>query len=120
MALTLDQLLAAAFCEQVYRRADLDQQIGNNDSTEGYLPGLKAPVIETRTISGFTQQGGFYYNDQTGFVGQIIEANGSVFVVFRGSDLSGEFLSEPVISKKRERKGDASLYYCVTALSKLK
>ena len=86
MALTIDQQLAAAFCEQVYRRDDLDQQIGNASApVQGYDNlGGGTPIIYDTDIAEFTRDKGFFYNDKTGFVGQIIEANGSVFVVFRG------------------------------------
>jgi Lipase (class 3) len=38
--------------------------------------------------SFFSYNDGYYYNDSSGFVGRIIEADGKAFVVFRGSDLS--------------------------------
>jgi len=42
--------------------------------------------------------GGYYYNDTTGFVGRVVEANGKIFVVFRGTDLAGS-LSDIVSAK---------------------
>jgi len=45
----------------------------------------------TQNIEAFTRDNGYYYNNDTGFVGQIVEANGKIFVVFRGSDLSSGF-----------------------------
>ncbi len=87
--------MAAALCEEAYRRAD-------NTSSSKYNEGFgdRAPInkeLSQSTLAvlqakGFTLDNGFYYNNVTGFVGQIIEANGKIFVVFRGSDLSGGLL----------------------------
>jgi hypothetical protein len=84
MALT-DVELAAALCEQVYRRDSLDQQL---EFSEGFAETL---VARENRISGFTQDAGFYYNNATGFVGRIVETDGKIFIVFRGSDLSDNF-----------------------------
>jgi hypothetical protein len=37
------------------------------------------------------EQGGYYYNDLTGFVGMVVRANGKIFVAFRGTDMAGGF-----------------------------
>jgi trimeric autotransporter adhesin len=88
MALT-DLQMAAALCEQVYRRDNLDQQL---DSTEASAGGFGTVLnIQNTQIAGFTLDNGFYYNNVSGFVAQIVQANGKIFVVFRGSDLSSGF-----------------------------
>ena len=84
MTLT-NQQIAAALCEQVYRRSGTEQQLSNSD----------IGVVKTEfATSLFTENDGYYYNNNSGFVGRIVEANGTVFVVFRGSDLAGTFMED--------------------------
>ncbi len=78
-----DLQVAAALSEQAYRRSNLDQQltdedIGVSDDVAGDLQG--SPIVKVD---------GYYYNYATGFVGRILEANGKIFVVYRGTDVSG-------------------------------
>ncbi len=75
-----DLQIAAALSEQAYRRSDLDQQLNNNDI------GVADAV---QSVSGMVEDGGYFYNYATGFVGRIVEANGKIFVVYRGTDVSG-------------------------------
>lgn len=92
MALT-DLQMAAALCEQVYRRSNFEQQLGNTTGvTEGF-DGSSVSVNPLVGVSGtpFTLDNGFYYNNSTGFVAQIVQANGKIFLVLRGSDLSSDF-----------------------------
>ncbi len=81
MALT-DLQVAAALDEQVYRRAAGDQPLSDGD--------IGATGISVG-VSGLTQDGNtaYYYNNATGFVGRIVQANGKVFVVLRGTDMAG-------------------------------
>jgi hypothetical protein len=92
MAVLTDVQMAAALCEQVYRRADADQQLKYNEGFGNNIPTnatIGQSVLASLEAKGFTYNNGFYYNNSTGFVGQIVEANAKIFVVFRGSDLSG-------------------------------
>jgi hypothetical protein len=122
MALSTTIQLAMAFSEQVYRRANTEQQLGSQKKEQGYEELGVEPVMVNEqakweiTGTGRTYNEGFYYNNETGFVGQIINANGQTFVVFRGSDLSGTFPETipSVLFKEKgtlpfQRKGDASL-----------
>jgi hypothetical protein len=96
-------LLAAAFCEQVYRRSSNEQQlVSGPPDFEGFgkLVPNRGITVRTNLLNldpGITQSetngqnDGFYYNLSNGFVGQVIEANGKTFVVLRGSDLSTSF-----------------------------
>lgn len=100
MTALTDLQMAAALCEQVYRRSDLDQQLGvlPQQAPPGALPegfGGSDIIAHSSNINGFDNENGFYYNDDTGFVGRIIEANGKVFLVLRGSDLSGSWSAVP-------------------------
>src|SRR5262245_19021984 len=83
MALT-DLQVAAALAEMSYRRAERDQQLHVEDVNGSHV-GV--------SVSGLTLNDGFYYNDATGFVGNIVRANGKIFVVYRGTDMAGS-LSE--------------------------
>ena len=97
-ALTNTQI-AAALCEEVYRRADEDQQIKYNEGFGNIVPvntELDQTIISGLQAKGFTLDNGFYYNNTTGFVGQIIQAGGKTYVVFRSSDLSGSWLDTAV------------------------
>jgi hypothetical protein len=89
MAQSNETMLAMAFSEQVYRRADNDQQIGKITinqpdgvlSSEGFSDLIGGNIVaQTAAIAGFTRDGGFYYNNATGFVGQIIKAGGNIIV----------------------------------------
>ena len=87
-----DVQMAAALSEQVYRRANIDQQLLNNDIGEQILliPQAVNAAVRWPTAAGYAvtdQQ--FYYDDNTGFVGQIVRANGKIFVVYRGTDMAG-------------------------------
>jgi Ca2+-binding RTX toxin-like protein len=53
--------------------------LGNTDVPTGLDPRQGAP--------GNAAQGTYYYDDSTGFVGRVVENNGTVYVVFRGTDL---------------------------------
>jgi Ca2+-binding RTX toxin-like protein len=87
----LDRQIAAALCEQVYRRADAEQQIENAEFEGAGLGTVtNVPVTDAQAASmGLTLNEGFLYNYNTGFVGRLVEANDKIFVVYRGSDLSG-------------------------------
>jgi Lipase (class 3) len=90
MTLT-DLQMAAALCEQVYRRADNDQQLDSAEPPSSN--GFGSPISNAAFVLpvGFTADNGYYYNNTTGFVAQVISTNGKIFVVYRGSDLSGSF-----------------------------
>jgi len=77
--------LAAALAEEIYRRNTLDQPV-----TLAAL-GVEAKTL-TNTPDGLTPSGGFYYSER-GFVGQVVEKNGTYYVIFRGTDLTESFLN---------------------------
>jgi hypothetical protein len=85
MAGTLDDLeVAAALAEEIYRRNSQDQPIALGDVATNSKndPNVVAPT-------SLTPKDGFYYDDATGFVGQVVDANGKIFVVLRGTDFEG-------------------------------
>jgi hypothetical protein len=75
------QQIAAALAEIDYRRASADQTLKLSSLPRGAtdLAGVKTP-------EGMTENGGYYYDDTTGFVGRVVEVNGKVYVAFRGTD----------------------------------
>ncbi len=80
MALTSRAEIAAALAEQVYRRASQDQAL-----TDGEI----GAVAETDLApAGLKQSDDYFYNDSTGFVGRVVDVGGTVYVVFRGTDMS--------------------------------
>jgi hypothetical protein len=81
MSLTPLQLLAA-LAEQVYNRSSNDDPI-----TLGQLGMDVAPIQQPL---GLTPNRGFYYSPR-GFVGEVVTDGTSVYVVFRGTDLSTGF-----------------------------
>ena len=85
-----DLQLAAALCEQVYRRADNDQQLDSSEDGNGGF-GIELATVSLTRPSWMTQDGVFYYNNATGFVAEVVKAGEKIFVVFRGSDLSSSF-----------------------------
>jgi Ca2+-binding RTX toxin-like protein len=80
--------LAAALAEQIYHRNTTDDPI-----TLGQL-GLG--TVDLGKVSGLTSDdsvdGTTYYSPR-GFVGEVVETSDTVYVVFRGTDISGSFLS---------------------------
>jgi pimeloyl-ACP methyl ester carboxylesterase len=99
MTNSVDVLLAAALCEQVYRRDPREQAIGQLTGQQLNVEGFTSfynGTLDIKTGADTIDQlklvnNAFYYNDNTGFVGQIVEANNKVFVVLRGTDLSSDF-----------------------------
>lgn len=86
MTALTDEQIAAALCEKVYRRSDKEQPL-----TDAEIEVSSEQLSTSGTQLSF--DGGYYYNNNSGFVGRIVQASdGKVFVVFRGSDLSGSFL----------------------------
>jgi hypothetical protein len=80
---TLEDLeVAAALAEEIYRRNAKDQPIQLGD-----IANSKDDSDVVRPPSLTKDPSGFYYDDATGFVGQVVDANGKIFVVFRGTDL---------------------------------
>jgi hypothetical protein len=79
-----DLQVAAALSEMIYRRNAADQAIAfTNIPTSGNDPSVIRPPSLVKDPSGF------YYDDATGFVGQVVDANDKIFVVFRGTDFEG-------------------------------
>jgi hypothetical protein len=80
----------AALAEQIYRRAAADQalEVGGIG-----LPGTDVdlgpspPTGLTTVAPGAPDDGTYYYDDKTGFVGRVVQNAGTVYVVFRGTDL---------------------------------
>jgi hypothetical protein len=76
-----DTQIAAALSEQIYRRSDADQDLKDQDI------GITRFITFGTAPTGLTaEDDGYYYNDATGFVGRVVEANDKIFVVFRGTD----------------------------------
>ena len=80
MALTPLQV-ASALAEISYRRAEEDQaldisSVGGSDFSVGDL-----------SAQGLILNGGYYYDDSTGFVGRVVNVGGTIYVVCRGTDL---------------------------------
>jgi hypothetical protein len=83
-----DLQVAAALSEMIYRRNAADQAIAfTNIPTSGNDPSVIRPPSLVKDPSGF------YYDDATGFVGQVVDANDKIFVVFRGTDFEGGLTS---------------------------
>lgn len=80
--------LAAALAEEIYRRGTGDDPIsissdlGASAINHGILPGLEL-------VS--TSSGDQYYYSSKGFVGRVVEKDGTVYVVFRGTDAVESF-----------------------------
>ena len=75
-----DLQVASALAEMVYRRDPQDQAIDlPNIADASDLPGVVVSPPLKRV-------GNFFYDDATGFVGRVVQANGQVYVVFRGTD----------------------------------
>jgi hypothetical protein len=83
-------MVAAALSEEVYRRDTLDQKLSSNDY-EGFGDSTPTNFLGS-SVAHFTYSDGYYYNYNTGFVGRVVEANGKIFVVLRGRDLSGGWI----------------------------
>jgi hypothetical protein len=94
-----DLLLASALCEEIYRRDTREQSLGQSltpdykpDGFQSFVSGVVEAVVVRGGITGLSEDNRYYYyNDATGFVGRVVEANGKIFVVLRGTDLSSEF-----------------------------
>lgn len=88
-----DLQIAAALCEQVYRRDPNDQQIRDVEFAESNLGTVVLfNTEESRSallVQGFRYEDGYFYNDDTGFVARLAQANGKLFVVYRGSAAIG-------------------------------
>jgi hypothetical protein len=81
-----DQQVGAALADMIYRFNALDQPIDLADiGSEGSVTDFKLD----ETPNGLTPVDNFYYDNNTGFVGRVVQANGKIFVVFRGLDLAG-------------------------------
>jgi hypothetical protein len=98
-----DLQMAAALAESMYRRDARDQSLSESPDAFDGVAGSAIRIATQQMIDAwqatsgsppgsFPVEDGFYYNAATGFVGQIVEANDRVFVVYRGSDLSGPFV----------------------------
>jgi hypothetical protein len=86
MAATLSDLeVAAALAELIYRRNSKDLPVTLGPL--GDIVGKNDPDI-VKPLS-LTKNDGFYYDDAIGFVGQVVDANDKIFVVFRGTDFEG-------------------------------
>ncbi len=82
--MSLTQLqLAAALAEQVYNRNADDNPISLGELGVDPVPNLPQPV-------GLTPNGGFFYSPR-GFVGEVVTDGTTIYVVFRGTDLSVSF-----------------------------
>jgi hypothetical protein len=90
----VDLFIASALCEQIYRRDPREQAVDLVGSREGFSS-FYSDGIELKSVASagpnFEIVDKYYYNNKTGFVGAIVEANGKIFVVYRGTDLSSEF-----------------------------
>jgi hypothetical protein len=87
-----DFQIAAALAESIYRR--------NSQNFQVTLRDLKAKAIivpdpnanwatsplRSQQIQNLVEQDDYYYNVNTGFVGQIVEQGSTYYVVFRGTD----------------------------------
>src|SRR6185437_13746696 len=72
--------VAAALAEISYRRAQADQALDISSLGASDVP------LGDLTSQGLTQQGDYYYDDNTGFVGLVVQTADTVYVVFRGTD----------------------------------
>jgi hypothetical protein len=78
--------IAAALCEDVYRRGNLDQQITFADIG---VAAQNISVLGLSTDITGPQTAGYYYDNATGFVGSLTTAGNTAYVTFRGTDNSG-------------------------------
>ena len=77
--------IAAALIENIYRRSQQDQPIEINNPLIGGRDvdlGLSPPQGLSKL-----DDSGYWYNNSTGFVGRVVEVGGTVYVVFRGTDI---------------------------------
>ena len=75
--------IATALSEDSYRRSDSDQAITLADLSQN-----ATDVALRTTPQGLTTDGsGYWYDDSTGFVGRVVSVNGTIYVVFRGTDI---------------------------------
>lgn len=83
--MSLTQLqLAAALAEQVYNRSADDNPIN-------LFPDLGVrQVTDLPQPSGLTPNDGLFYSPR-GFVGEVVTDGDTIYVVFRGTDLSVSF-----------------------------
>lgn len=104
--------IAAALSEMSYRRDPRDQALSTDDSSTGLRSIGIGENIEQELLlltingqahvkpsgltfvrtNGTNNPDGFYYDDATGFVGHVSLVNGTIYVNFRGTDLSGGML----------------------------
>src|SRR5262249_40512688 len=92
--------IAAALCENVYRRSDNDQPLSLTDIN------AEASDVNLSDASpqGLTTDGsGYWYDNSTGFVGRVVDVNGTVYVVFRGTDwgTGGTVTKDQIVSAIR-------------------
>jgi hypothetical protein len=89
MASLTQAQVAAALAEMSYRRAPQDQALDLSD----ILPGATDANLSENPPQGLTtpDSSGYYYDDNTGFVGRVVETSDTVYVVFRGTDLGATF-----------------------------
>ena len=79
--------MAAALCEEIYRRATEDQQLTDNN-----LQVKAVDVSANLQGTGLVPTGdGWYYDNSTGFVGRVVSDGNTTYVVIRGTDFSGGF-----------------------------
>jgi len=88
---SLDQLqLMAALAEQIYHRNEDDFPITLDDL------GVQSAGLITQPVGlqpDTTADNGTAYYSPRGFVGEVVSAGNTRYVVFRGTDASGTFLS---------------------------
>lgn len=84
--------LAAALAEEIYRRADGDNPIDIELD-------LNVTSVDLAEVSGLTRNEDatlenkeYYYYSEKGFVGRVVEKDGVVYVVFRGTDEASSFI----------------------------
>jgi len=82
--------IATALAEDSYRRSSSDQALSLSDIAPGAANlGLSGPSESDLTQMGMTSDGGYWYDDFTGFVGRVVNVNNTIYVTFRGTDMSG-------------------------------
>jgi hypothetical protein len=84
MASLSDLQVAAALAEEIYRRSPNDQALDIADI------GAQKVDLSKNPPSGLKLQDDvYYYDDATGFVGRVVDGDGTIYVVFRGTDFFG-------------------------------
>jgi hypothetical protein len=85
---------AAALAEEIYRRDPADQALSLTDINPSYVnKTLSTDSVTALASMGIINKDGYYYDDSTGFVGQVVTDGTTTYVVYRGTDAGSSYLN---------------------------